>query len=137
MSHPLGSSVWPRGGGGGLAGGGFWGRMVSSGVRLADLRVSWEGADCRCAGDIFGETIAIGVRCSHRQRWVCRWEGLVAGLAESGSGAVKLTSIVGCTDDVGLPGIAPAAEEGARWVWVGWSANDEAASCAGRPVIVG
>ena len=61
----------------------------------------------------------------------------MASLAESGRGAVELTSAVGCTDDVGLPGVAPAAEEGARGVWVGWSADGEAASCAGRPVVVG
>jgi len=61
----------------------------------------------------------------------------VAGLAESGRGAVKLTSAVGCTDDVGLPGVAPAAEEGARGVWMFWSADGEAAGCAARAVGVG
>jgi len=111
--------------------------MVGTVARRTDLRVSREGADGGCAGNLLGEMVAPGVRVSRRQRWVCRWDSLVAGLAESGSGAVKLTSAVGCTDDVGLPGIAPAAEEGARGVWVGWSANDEAASCAGGPVVVG
>ena len=79
--------------------------------------------------------VAHGVRRS--QRWVCRWVGLVAGLAEFGSGAVELTSIVGCTDDVGFPGHAPAAEEGARGVWMSWSANGKAAGCAWGPVVVG
>jgi len=109
--------------------------MVSSGVRRTDLRVSREGADGGCAGNLLGEMVAPGV--SRRQRWVCRWESLVAGLAESGRGAVKLTSAVGCTDDVGLPGVAPAAEEGARGVWMFWSADGEAAGCAERPVGVG
>jgi len=61
----------------------------------------------------------------------------VAGLAESGRGAVELAPAVGCTDYVGLPGVAPAAVEGACGDRVLWSADGEVAGCAERAVGVG
>jgi len=58
----------------------------------------------------------------------------MAGLAESGGGAVELASAVSCADYVGIPPFAPAAEEGASGDGVLWSADGEVAGNAGEIV---
>ena len=58
----------------------------------------------------------------------------MAGLAESGGGAVELAPAVRCTDYVGIPPVAPAAEEGACGDGMLWSADGEVAGNAGRAV---
>ena len=54
----------------------------------------------------------------------------MAGLAKSGDCAAELAPTVGCADNMGVPPLALAAEEGAGGGGMGWSANAKVASDA-------